>query len=46
MTAKRMAGLFAMLCLMSLQAMANTVYLVRHAEKQATGADPKLTACG
>jgi 2,3-bisphosphoglycerate-dependent phosphoglycerate mutase len=30
----------------SLHAAANTLYLVRHAEKQPTGADPSLTACG
>jgi 2,3-bisphosphoglycerate-dependent phosphoglycerate mutase len=32
--------------LVSLQATAATLYLVRHAEKQNMGADPELTACG
>ncbi|MDP5141687.1 hypothetical protein ORJ00_02890 [Rheinheimera baltica] len=27
-------------------ALANTVYLVRHAEKHTEGKDPALTACG
>lgn len=34
------------LCLISLQATANTLYFVRHAEKQNVGADPELTSCG
>lgn len=34
------------LWLVSSSVMANTVYLVRHAEKQNDGKDPALTACG
>lgn len=34
------------LCLISLQVTANTLYFVRHAEKQNVGADPELTSCG
>ncbi|MDX1678472.1 phosphoglycerate mutase family protein [Arsukibacterium sp.] len=32
--------------LLALQVTANTIYLVRHAEKQDDGKDPALTACG
>lgn len=31
---------------LALQATANTIYLVRHAEKQDGGTDPALTVCG
>lgn len=34
------------LCALSTPLSANTIYLVRHAEKQHEGADPALTECG
>ncbi|MBZ9611871.1 SixA phosphatase family protein [Rheinheimera maricola] len=39
-------GLSLAIWLLSSSAVANTVYLVRHAEKQNDGKDPALTACG
>lgn len=35
-----------LLCALSAPLTANTIYLVRHAEKQHEGADPALTECG
>lgn len=46
MQSKVMRLLCTALWLLSSSALANTVYLVRHAEKQASGHDPALTACG
>ena len=43
-TSKAVFGI--LLCALSMPLSANTIYLVRHAEKQHEGADPELTACG
>lgn len=37
---------FSVLLGLSFSSLANSIYLVRHAEKQDTGTDPALTACG
>jgi len=43
-TGKAVVGI--LLCALSAPVAANTIYLVRHAEKQHEGADPALTECG
>lgn len=43
-TSKAVIGI--LLCALSTPLAANSIYLVRHAEKQQDGADPALTECG
>jgi len=43
---KLLAWFGALSCLLALQLSANTVYLVRHAEKQDDSKDPPLSECG
>lgn len=43
-TSKAVIGI--LLCALSAPLAANSIYLVRHAEKQQDGADPALTECG
>ncbi|CAM3830511.1 SixA phosphatase family protein [Rheinheimera salexigens] len=46
MSLKRICLLSAVLCSLTWPVAANTIYLVRHAEKQHGGTDPALTVCG
>lgn len=46
MNLTRICLLITVFCTLVWPVAANTIYLVRHAEKQDSGADPALTVCG